>query len=271
VPEFVESRQTTEMPEEHALAHDDEGSGEPLVLLHSGVCDRRMWAAMRAALPDEWRIIAPDLRGFGASPLPSRDTAYTDAGDVAGLLEAAGIGIADVIGSSMGGGVALELATIRPDLVRSLTLLCPAYDGLERSPAVREFGEAEDRLLEAGDIDAAVELNVDTWLGPDASGSARDLVRTMQRRAFDLQLADPEHPGPGPVEVDPERIEAPTLVVVGGRDVDYFVAVGEHLSRVMPDAQLTRLARSAHLPALEQPVETASIVAAWLTSHRRAE
>ena len=59
------------MADGRILPHDDEGSGPQLVLLHSGVADRRMWADLRAALPGDRRVVAPDLRGFGASPMPT--------------------------------------------------------------------------------------------------------------------------------------------------------------------------------------------------------
>ncbi len=247
------------------------GAGPVLVLLHSGVADRRMWRGLRTALAaersDGVRVIAPDLRGFGESPMPDVGTAYTDAGDVAGLLDERGIRGATVVGSSLGGRVALELAVTRPDLVGALVLLCAAYRGLEPSAAVGAFGEEEDRLLEADDVEGAVALNVDTWLGPDADDATRREVSAMQRRAFELQLTDPEHDGPDRVEVDPATIDAPTLVVVGERDLDHFVAVGEHLAATMPHATLRRLPWAAHLPALERPAEAAALVARWMEEH----
>jgi pimeloyl-ACP methyl ester carboxylesterase len=89
-----------------------------------------MWTGMRAALRADLRIIAPDLRGVGRTSLPPIGTSYTDAGDVAALLDAAGISRATIVGSSMGGRVAMELAATRPDLVSSLVLLCTAHRGV---------------------------------------------------------------------------------------------------------------------------------------------
>ena len=126
------------------------------------------------------------------------------------------------------------------------------------------FGAEEDRLLNAGDIDGAVALNVDVWLAPDASGAVRESVRVMQRRALDLQLTEPEHPGPDQIEVDPSTIDVPALVVIGEQDFDHFIAVGEHLAAAMPRARLVRLPWAGHLPALERPSETAALVTSWL-------
>ncbi len=199
--------------------------------------------------------------------MPDIGVAYTDAGDVAALLDTLGVRGACVVGSSLGGRVALELATTRPDLVGSLVLLCPAYRGIEPSAAARAFGEEEERLLAANDVEGAVALNVRTWLGPDADEATRRAVTAMQRRAFEVQLVEPEHDGPDRIEVDPAAIDAPALVVVGAKDLDHFVAVGEHLADVLPEATLHRLLWAAHLPALERPAETAALIADWLSEH----
>ncbi len=246
------------------LAHDDTGAGPTVLLLHSGVADRRMWSALAAHLSRGHRVLAPDLRGFGETPMPGAGTAYTDSADVAALLDRLATGPATVVGSSMGGRVAMELAVTRPDLVSSLVLMCAAWRGLAPTAAARAFGEEEDRLLESGDLDGAARLNAETWLGPEAGQQAHEAVSRMQRRAFELQLAPPEHPGPDPVEVDPTRIAVPALVVVGERDLDHFVAVGEHLAGAIASARLVRLAWAGHLPVLERPGEVVELVDGWL-------
>ena len=142
-----------------------------------------MWQPQTPALGHRFRVISPDFRGFGDSPLPPEP--YADADDVAELLDHLGVADAAVVGSSMGGRVALELAARHPDRVNSLVLLCPAYRGVPSSAAVAALAAAEDRLLEAGDVVGAVRLNVDTWLGPEASAEVRDQLTAMQRRAFD--------------------------------------------------------------------------------------
>ncbi len=112
------------------------------------------------------------------------------------------------MGSSLGGRVALEVAVTRPERVASLLLLCPAFRGVDATPSAEAFRAEEDRLLSLGDVDAAVELNVATWLGPDASEGCRDLVRAMQRRAFEVQAAEKAiaaEPQLTPVDVDPSR------------------------------------------------------------------
>src|SRR3954454_23810643 len=104
------------------LAYDDEGEGNPLLLIHAGVCDRRMWEPQWRALTERHRTVRCDLRGFGDSPLSAGRFNHAD--DVLGLLDALGIDRAGVVGASFGGRVALELAATWPQRVERLILLC---------------------------------------------------------------------------------------------------------------------------------------------------
>lgn len=239
------------------------------MLLHSGVADRRMWHDLVPALARDHRVIAPDLRGFGDSQLPGGR--YADADDVAALLDELGIAAATVVGSSLGGQIALELATAHHGRVSALVLLCSALQGAERTEAAVAFAEEEDRLLEAGDVDGAVALNVRTWLGPDASDEARALVSEMQRHAFDVQLAaEAASPAPEPraVAVTPAEIAVPTVVITGGRDLDHFQAVGRLLASEIPGAELVHLPWAGHLPALERPEAVRDLLVDVLHGHR---
>ncbi|MFB7587922.1 alpha/beta fold hydrolase [Streptomyces sp. NPDC056169] len=248
------------------LSHDLAGHGpSTVVLLHSGVCDRRMWDGQFPVLAEAGhRVVRCDLRGFGETPV---DAPHTHADDVRDLLDHLGVDRAAVVGSSFGGQVALELAVRHPGRVTALALLGSASPCMEPSEELRAWGDREDALLEAGHLDAAVELNVATWLGPEADAAARALVREMQRRAFDVQLAAPDAFSPIRPEVtrdDLARIEAPALVAVGAHDLPDFRAVADDLTRLLPAARRLDLDWAGHLPALERPDETARVLTAFL-------
>ncbi|MFE0703277.1 alpha/beta fold hydrolase [Streptomyces sp. NPDC058872] len=248
------------------LSHDLAGSGPlTVLLLHSGVCDRRMWDGQFHALAEAGhRVVRCDLRGFGDTPI---DTPHVHAEDVRALLDHLGVERVALVGSSFGGRVALELAALHPDRVSALALLAPGIPGMVPSSELRAWGAREDALLEAGDLDAAVELNVDTWLGPEAGPDARAFVREAQRRAFDLQLAAAEEHHPTAPEVtrdDLARIRVPALVAVGAHDLPDFRAVADELGRLLPAARRVDLDWAGHLPALERPDETARLLAAFL-------
>ncbi|MFE4516587.1 alpha/beta fold hydrolase [Kitasatospora sp. NPDC056783] len=138
------------------ISHDVAGSGPAVVLLlHSSVCDRRMWDAQWQPLIDAgYRVVRCDFRHFGDSPLSDRP--YSDSADVLDLLDHLGIEAAALVGASHGGRIALTAAALRPEAVTSLALLCAGMPGHRRGDTLRAFGGREDELVEAGEIDAAV-------------------------------------------------------------------------------------------------------------------
>ncbi|MFC9791921.1 alpha/beta fold hydrolase [Streptomyces sp. NPDC127584] len=250
------------------LSHDLAGQGPSTVLLlHSGVCDRRMWDGQVPVLAAAGhRVVRCDLRGFGDTPV---DAVHVHADDVRDLLDHLGIERAAVVGASFGGTVALELAVRHPGRVASLALLASGIPGFEPGEELRAWGDREDALLEAGDLDGAVELNVDTWLGPEAGPGARALVREMQRHAFEVQLAAPEEFDPVTPAIGPgdlTGIGVPALVVTGAHDLADFRAVADDLTRLLPGARRVDLDWAGHLPALERPDETARILADFLAA-----
>ena len=234
-----------------------------MLLIHAGACDRRMWDPQWEALTARFDAVRCDLRGSGDSPLP--DEPYDDAEDVRRLLDSLDIGRARVVGASFGGLVALELASRWPERVWRLLLLSPAWTELDPDEELQRFGAEENSRLEAGDVEGAVELNVETWLGPEASADARDQVRRMQRRAFDLQLAAPDGAVAKDPKADPARIEAPTLILSGAHDLTHFGRVASELERRIPTAGLEQLDWAGHLPSMERPEETTELLLDFLS------
>lgn len=234
------------------LAYDEAGSGPAVVLLHSTVCDRRMWDPQIQPLTEAgFRVVRPDFRGYGDSPMP--EAPYNDAQDVADLLDTLGVSDAAVVAASGGGRVALEFAARWPSRVSALVLLNTALRGHEPSQALRAFGDQEDKLLEAGDVDGATDLNVQTWVGPEADEATRAKVREMQRHAFEVQLAGDDDVEPIRFETDLGAITARTLVVAGALDLPDFPEIAAKVAENLLNAQLVELDWAGHLPSLERP------------------
>jgi len=234
------------------LAHDVAGDGPAVLLLHSTVCDRRMWDPQVPALVAAgYRVARCDLRGYGDSPLP--DGPYDEGQDVIDLLDALGADRVALVGASGGGRVSQEVAARWPDRVAGLALLCTATAELEPGPDLSAFGEREEALLEAGDVAGATDLNVTTWLGPDADAATREKVREMQRHSFEVQLAASDETGPVRAPYELSAITAPSLLVSGAYDLPDFRAIAADLAARLPDARLVELDWAGHLPSLERP------------------
>lgn len=240
------------------LHHRDEGSGPVVVLLHAGVADLRMWDLAAAELARDHRVVRCDLRGFGGSTL-APGASYSDAEDVLALIDELGLDRFALVGASYGGYVALQVASAMPDRVERLVLLAAAADLLEPDEGMRALWAEEGRLVDAGDLAGATELNVRTWLGPEADEDARELVRRMQRDALEAQVAAGDVDNQD-LPVVPERLTMPARVVVGLLDQPFFVDTGRELARRLPAAQLEELAWAGHLPTLERPSEAMSLL-----------
>jgi pimeloyl-ACP methyl ester carboxylesterase len=241
------------------IAYEEHGDGPAVLLVHAGVADRRMWRGQVPVLARERRVVAVDLRGFGETPHASGPFSNVD--DLREVLDELGIERATVVGGSFGAKVALGFAVTHPERVERLVLCPPVVPGHEWSEHVRRGWQEEDEALEAGDLDRAAEVNVELWVdgpnrGPEAvDPEVRELVRTMQRHAFELPEPDPPpEPAPDPaVRLDDVRV--PTLVVVGDEDVEDFQTMVEAAAAGIPGARKVVIRGAAHVIALEQPQE----------------
>jgi pimeloyl-ACP methyl ester carboxylesterase len=221
------------------------------------------------------RVLRPDLRGFGDSPLPGGPFSHVE--DVRALLDLLGIGRVALVGNSFGGRVALDFALTHGDRARALVLAASALNGHEGSAELDAFDEEEDALLEAGKLDEAVALNLRTWLdgyGREAAPippEVRARVAAMQRQSFETILAAYERtPPPGPVRwAEPpaatrlHEVAVPTLVVRCAYDHPDFRAIAGLLAHEIPDAELVDL-DTGHVPGLERPDEFNRLVLAFL-------
>jgi 3-oxoadipate enol-lactonase len=209
-----------------------------------------------------YRAVRCDFRGFGQTLVPQGP--YNDADDVRGLLDELGIGPVAVVGASYGGKVALEIAARWPQRVTALALVGAGMPGHEPTDVLRGFWRREAELIDAGDIAGAVELNLATWLGPDAGELTREQVRLMQRHAFDMQLAAPGEHEPIEVAVELSAITAPSLVVSGAKDLPDFRQIAARLTSLLPSARSIELPWAGHLPTLERPEESSALLTAFL-------
>ena len=197
-----------------------------------------------------------ELRGFGQTPLPPAGE-FSHAQDLEAAL---GDEPAALVGASYGGWVCLQVATRRPELVPELVLLDAPLPDHDWSAEVERFSNAEDGLLEQGDLRGAAILNADFWL---ESAEPRERVIAMQERAFELQ-EESEAEGIEPEEIDLGAVTARTLVAVGALDKRDFHVIAARLAAGIAGAEHAVIQGAGHLPSLERPEETARLVEDFL-------
>lgn len=242
-----------------------------VLLIHAGIADRTMWRPQIGALEAAGhRVLAPDLRGFGEHELEPAPFSYVR--DVEALLD----GPTAVVGNSLGGRVALELAVLRPDLVDRLVAVAPGMPGWAWSDETRAGWAAEETAYEAGDPAAAAEASVHQWIdGPrrtseDIDPAMRSAVTEMVLRSYAMQHAGWEGGAEEEAALDPpvnERlgeIGCPTLVVVGDEDITDMQGIAAHVADSIGGAQLVHMADASHLPSLERPGEFNDLLLGFL-------
>jgi 3-oxoadipate enol-lactonase len=247
------------------------GEGPEIVLFHEGICDSRMWDPQWDAYTRSRRVLRFDFRGFGRSSLEPGP--FASARDAIELMDRHGFGRPALVGVSLGGRVALEVALAVPERVRALVLVGPGLPGHDWSDEMKAAWEQEEAALREGDLDRAVDVVLRTWVaGPgreleDVDPDVRARVAEMQRRAFELQVSIEEDEEELLVEDVARRIgeiTAPTLVIVGEEDAPDIHAIAQRLAREIPGAQFEQIADTAHVPSMERPEDFDRLVLGFL-------
>ena len=245
-----------------------EGDGMPVILLHAGVADHRMWEPQVRAFSKHFEVIAPDMRGFGRSELPP--VRWSPIADVLSLVDQLRLKPVHLIGCSIGGGVAIDFAIEHGERMSKLVLVGPGVSGVQFGAKYPELFAEADAAEKAGDRQAIVEADAHLWLdGPRrAHGYVKDPVRKL---FFEMDANFDSDWSSAPIaNIDPpaaerlHEISAPTLVVVGDEDSPPIFDAVELVMENVPHARKAVIHDAAHLPNLEHPDEFNRIVLEFL-------
>lgn len=250
------------------------GPDTTVVLLHAGVTDRRSWRVVSAALDGHATVVSYDRRGFGDTA-PSTEE-FSHVGDLLAVLDEVADSPVWLVGSSAGGGVALDTALTAPERVAGLVLISPAVSGApvpELDADTARFDRLIDQAIEAGDPDEVNRLETWLWLDGPAqpegrvAGPARNLLVDMN--SILLANGVPEEAGTSGIDAwsQLERVNVATTVACGDLDVPFVVDRSRQLAERLPNGRHQVLASLAHLPQLEDPATVAGVIAAALTVH----
>jgi pimeloyl-ACP methyl ester carboxylesterase len=243
------------------ISYLDEGAGRPLLLLHGHTLDHRAWDDVVPALLEAGiRTIRPDLRGHGSSTLAERGYHWSHhAADMAAVLEHAEVGQAVVVGFSLGGGIALELALAQPAAVAALVLVAPVMPDRPFEAEFMDNLREVARTVHGHGLSAAMR---GPWMSSPlfAVSFARPGVRqrvlgmvsdfpgadymARERDRGDREWKVPDRLG---------EVDVPTLVVVGERELAGFRGFAEEAVQSIQGARLEVLPDAGHLLPLEHP------------------
>lgn len=252
------------------------GRGEPVVLLHSSASSGAQWRALAERLSARYRVIAPDLYGYGdTADWPGRRPFHLECeAEIVFALLGRGIGQAHLVGHSYGGAVALHIAATSGELLRSLTLIEPAAFHLLRGTDVQALAEitgvAESvtRAMAHGEYGTGVERFVDYWSGPGTwatvPANKRDgLAARLPKIALDFHATFNE-----PFRLEDLRLmTVPTLLLQGASSPLPTRRICERLAHTLPDARLKTIPDAGHMAPMTHRNEVNDFVIAQLESH----
>ena len=246
----------------------DTGTGRPLVLLPAFPFDGRMWHRVRTGLAEHARVITPDPRGFGRTPLgdagPDLDVL---AGDVLAMLDSLGLDRVLLGGCSMGGYVTMAVVRAAPERVAGLVLIDT------RSTAdARQAKENRHAMAERAERDGVgwlAEEMLPVLLGPTTLERRGDVADTVRRLLADVSpaaVASAQRAMAARADSGAtlRAAEVPALVLHGEEDQLIGVDEARSMAELLPRAELVVLPAAGHLPPLEVPAEVTSAIIAWL-------
>jgi pimeloyl-ACP methyl ester carboxylesterase len=248
------------------LAHDDAGDGPAVVLIHGHPFNRSMWAPQLAALRDRFRVIVPDLRGYGDSPVtPGTVPMAQLAADVSHLLDRKATGTAAVVGLSMGGLVVMELAAAQPDRWWACGFV--ATTAARSTEPERAARLASARTLDEQGMRPVAEEMAARLFGPETAPELKASIMAMMLATNPAGAAAAvrgraERPDYQPVLT---TLAAPALVLTGDHDSYSTAEITRELAGCLPAPEVVLLKGIGHLPNLERPEEFNRHLLSFLT------
>ena len=250
----------------------DEGTGSPVVLLHAYPCDHTMWDAQAAALVGHgYRVIRPDLPGFGASPLPAaaERSLSVMADAVFDTLDALGVRSFVLGGLSMGGYAAMQMLRQQPERITALALVdTKATADPEAARLVRE--ETAQKALAAGSLRPLAPGMLGGLLG-ETTRADRPGVVDQALGFIEAASADSAAWAMRSMAVRPDSVptlagfEGPAVVIAGDQDALSSLAEHELMAATLPQGTLVVITDCGHLSAIEQPVAVADALLSFLS------
>lgn len=241
------------------IYYESAGAGDPLLLVHAGIADSRMWDDQFEEFAQRYRVIRYDMRGYGQSaPV---DAPFAHHRDLHALMDALGIERAHLVGCSMGGTACIDFVLEHPQRVRSLVAVACDPSGFQFENEAPPQWDALVAAWDKGNFTRVAELEVQMWVdGPTRTpdqvpARLRDRVREMNEIALRneaLELGE-EEPLEPPAAERLGEITVPVLLVSGELDRSRMLSAATFMRARLPHAQSLVVPGSAHLPSMEKP------------------
>lgn len=259
-----------------SLYYEDTGKGLPVVMIHAGYLDSRMWDNQMEAFSKQYRVIRYDVRGYGKSSRSLKE--YSDASDLKALLDYLNVNKVVLMGVSNGGRISFDFAVEYPERVKAMIAVDFGIRGYKGS------GPDEDKLWESFQYDEekylrlrdegkyreAAAIDVDTWTHT-LSPEEREHILDIAAENVIPKENDPDILQVSPVPPAFERLDTlvfPILVIVGSLDVPGIVTLDTRTQALLRNSDMVVIEGADHIPSLSKPKEFRDSVLAFLKTVR---
>jgi 3-oxoadipate enol-lactonase len=258
------------------LYYEVSGQGYPLVLLHAGIANVRMWDEQVPEFSKRYKVICYDARTFGQSI--SESVEFSNRQDLLALLAHLQIDKAHLLGLSRGGTIALDFTLEFPEKVSSLVMVVSNPSGFEHDDTEEEkaYFARDEALSEKRFASAMAELDVEMWVdGPGqtigrASEEVRQKVHAMTLQRYQDYFAAYSDREPKSLPLEPPavqrlaRVKVPTLLITGGLDFSYTLAAAKLMLQELDHAKHVAIPHAAHMVNMEKPEDFNKLVLEFL-------
>ena len=262
-----------------SFAYLDEGSGPPIVLVHGSVSDYREWSKQTAAFAKHYRVIAYSRRYHWPNLVAGKDadaSVERQTDDLAAIIRALGIAPAHIVGHSLGGAVALNLALRYPELVNTLVLAEPAVSGVLGQTPDNEAVAKESQAIRAemreafasGDAERIVRTYASHVAPGDFEKASPEIRQMLIANVSAFQLDFTSSRSPFTCD-DARRVSVPVLILFGDRSPLGLQRIAEAAARCMNAVGLVKLPQATHWMQHDQPRAFNKAVLAFLARHGR--
>jgi 3-oxoadipate enol-lactonase len=262
------------------LYYEISGTGYPLVLLHAGIANLRMWDEQIEVFSKRYQVICYDTRTFGKST--SEAVEFSNRQDLLDLLEHLKIDKTHLLGISRGGSIAMDFTLEFPDKVSSLVMVASNPSGFdyEDTETEKAYFARDEELSETKNAEAMADLDVEMWVdGPGqklgrADKNVRQKVRAMTLEHYHYSFVTFPDKEPLSVPLEPpatERLAAitiPTLIITGSLDFSYTHAAAKAMTKDIANSRHISISDVAHMVTMEKPKEFNRVVLEFLAVNR---
>lgn len=252
------------------LYYEMKGNGPPLVLIHGGLMDRRMWDDQFDDFAEAYTVLRYDIRGYEKSEMPEGKFSHVE--DLHALMKSLEIDKAYVLGLSLGGMIAIDFTLEHPQMVKALIPVAAGLNGYQYADT-ENLADKYQRVFKTAEkegVDKAIELLMELpfFIPVDENSEMRQRMRRMARENYKTWS------GPQDIQVWPKppsierlsEIDVPTLIIIGDHDVTDIIGVADTLEARIPRAKKVVIQGAGHHVNMERPEDFNRVVLEFLHS-----